>query len=108
MGGGGGGGWGGGRGDSSVVEALVIERSRVRVPAGAAGDFFLLFFFFFSFSSSFLVQYQLSVPTLISISVPLPVLPQQHAKDPGHFVKSTGGMLQLNTHAPCVYIYGFT
>ena len=38
---GGGGGGGGGGGDSSVVRApgLVIERSRVRIPAGTAGEF---------------------------------------------------------------------
>ena len=29
-----------------------------------------------------------------------PVLPQWHAKDPGHFAKSAGGRLQLNTHTP--------
>ena len=29
-----------------------------------------------------------------------PVLPQWHVKDPGHFAKSTGGRLHLNTHAP--------
>ena len=28
------------------------------------------------------------------------VLPQQYVKDPGHSAKHTGGMLQLNTHAP--------
>ena len=31
-----------------------------------------------------------------------PVLPH---KDPGHFAKSTGGRLQLNTHTP--YVCGF-
>ena len=46
----------------------MIERSPVRVPAGAAGEFFFL-------------QGQLSVLTLVSVSVP-PPLWHQHAKDP--------------------------
>ena len=29
-----------------------------------------------------------------------PVLPQWHAKDPGHSAKSAGGRLHLNTHTP--------
>ena len=65
----------------------MIERSRVRIPAGAAGDFFL--------------QGRLSVLTLISVSVP----PPQHVKDPGHSAKSAGGRLQLNMHTP--YVCGF-
>ena len=45
-----------------------------------------------------LLQGQLSVGTLISVSIP----PQQNVKDPGHSAKSAGGRLQENTHAPCV------
>ena len=33
-----------------------------------------------------------------SVSVPPPVLPQWHAKDPGHSAKSVGCGLHLNTH----------
>ena len=53
----------------------------------------------------FLLQGWLSVLTLILVSVPPPVLPQQHIKDPGHSAKSAGGRLQLNMHTP--YICGF-
>ena len=62
----------------------MIERLRVRIPAGAAGE--------------------LSSPELTlcadsySVSVPPPVLPQWHVKDPGHSAKSAGGRLHLNTH----------
>ena len=56
-----------------------IERSRVRIPAGTG--------------EKFLLRDQLSVLTLIAVSIP----PQQHVKDPGHSVKSAGGTLQLNT-----------
>ena len=34
-----------------------------------------------------------------SVSVPPPVLPQWHVKDPGHSAKSEGGRLHLNTRA---------
>ena len=54
---------------------------------------------------NFLLQGPLSVLTLISVSVPSPVLPQQHVKDPGHSAKRAGGRLQLNTHTP--YVCGF-
>ena len=47
---------------------------------------FLLFYFHFGIRSN-------------------PVLPQWHVKDPGHFAKSAGGRLRLNTHAP--YVCGF-
>ena len=62
----------------------MIERSRVRIPAGAAGEF--------SSPESTLCadSYSASVPTL--------VLPQWHVKDPGHSVKSAGGRLHLNTY----------
>ena len=60
----------------------MIERSWVRVPAGTAGEF--------------LLQGQLSVLALISVSVPsLRYLPQSR----GHSAESTGGKLQLNTFA---------
>ena len=64
---------------------LVIERLWVRISEGAAGDF--------SSPESTLCadSYWVSVPT--------PVLPQWHVKDPGHSVKSAGGRLHLNTHA---------
>ena len=68
---------------------LVIERLRVRIPAGVAEE--------------------LSSPELTlcadsySVSVPPPVLPHWHVKDPGHSAKSTGGILYLNTHAPLTH-----
>ena len=61
----------------------MIERFRVRIPARAAGEF--------------------SSPPLTlcadyySASVPPPVLPKWHLKDPGNFAKSAGGRLHLNT-----------
>ena len=36
----------------------------------------------------------------IEVSIPSPVLPQWHVKDPGHSAKSAGGRLHLNTHTP--------
>ena len=65
---------------------LVIERFRVRIPAGAAGEF----------SSPELILYADSC----SVFVPNPVLPQWHVKDPGHSAKSVDGRLHLNTHTP--------
>ena len=59
----------------------MIERLRVRVPAGAAGEF--------------------SPPVLTfctdsySVSVPPPVFTQWHIKDPGHSATSAGGRLHL-------------
>ena len=59
----------------------MIERLRVRIPDGAAGEF--------------------SSPELTlcadssSVSVPPPELPQWHVKDPGHSAKSAGGRLHL-------------
>ena len=64
----------------------MIERLRVRIPAGAAGDF--------------------SPPELTlcadsySMSDLLPVLPQWHVKARGHSAKSAGGRLHLNIHTP--------
>ena len=65
---------------------LLIERLRVWILAGAAGEF--------------------SSPELTlcadpySVSVPPPVVPHWHAKDPGHSAKSAGGRSHLNMHAP--------
>ena len=65
---------------------LVIKRLRVRIPAEAKG--------------------KLPSPesTLCadsySVSVPPPVLPQWHVKDPGHSAKSGGGRLHFNSHTP--------
>ena len=68
----------------------MIERSRVRVPAGAAGEFP-------SPGSTFCVDSYFGIfdPRVTAIDV----------KDPGHSAKSAGGRLQLNTHAP--YVCGF-
>ena len=55
-------------------------------PAGAAGEF----------SSPGLTLCFDSFP----VSVPLPVIPQLHVKDPGHSSNSAGGRLHLNTHTP--------
>ena len=35
-----------------------------------------------------------------SVSVPSPLLPQWHVKDPGHSATRAGGSLHLNTHTP--------
>ena len=64
----------------------MIERSRVRVPAGAAGEFS-------SPGSTFCADSYFGIRTT-------PVIPQQHVKDPGHSAKSAGGRLPLNTHTP--------
>ena len=60
----------------------MIERLRVRIPAGAVGEF--------------------SSPALAfcgdsySVSVSTPALSQWHIKDPGHSAKSAGGRLPQN------------
>ena len=69
----------------------MTDRSRVRVPAGAAGEFS-------SPGSTFCDDSYFGIPST-------PVLSQQYVKDPGHSAKSAGGRLQLNTHAP--YVCGF-
>ena len=69
----------------------MIERYRVRVPAGAAGEFS-------SPESTFCADSHSGIRSS-------PVLPQWHVKDPGHSAKSAGGRLQLNTHVP--YVCGF-
>ena len=68
----------------------MIERSQVRITAGAAGEF----------SSP--------GPTFCADSFRYPFHPRVSAvarKDPGHSAESAGGRLQLNTHAP--YVCGF-
>ena len=70
----------------------MTERSRVRIPAGAAGEFIYLPGSTFCADSYFGIR-------------STPVLPQQHVKNPGHSAKSAGGRLQLNTHTP--YVCGF-
>ena len=62
------------------------ERSRVRVPAGAAGVCS-------SPGSTFCADSYFGIRSN-------PVLPQEHVKDPGHSAKTAGGRLQLNTHTP--------
>ena len=70
----------------------MIERSRVRIPAGAAGEFS-------SPGSSFWADSDFGIRST-------PVSPQSgRVKDPGHSAKSVGGRLQLNTHTP--YVCGF-
>ena len=70
----------------------MIERSRVRIPAGAAAGEFS------SPGSTFCADSYFGIRST-------PVLPQQHVKDPGHSAKSAGDRLQLNTHTP--YVCGF-
>ena len=69
----------------------MTDRSRVRVPAGAAGECP-------SPGSTFCADSYFG----IGFS---PVLPQKYVKYPGHSAKGAGGKLQLNTHAP--YVRGF-
>ena len=64
----------------------MIERLRVRIPAGAAGEF----------SSP---ELTLCVDSS-SVSVLPPVLPHWHVKDPSHSAQSAGGRLHLNTNIP--------
>ena len=73
------------------LTGLVIERSRVRIPAGTAGEFS-------SPGSTFCADSYFGIRST-------PVLPQEHVKNPGHSAKSAGGRLQLNTHTP--YVCGF-
>ena len=69
----------------------MTEMSRVRIPAGAAGEFS-------SPGSTICADSSFGIRST-------PVLPQQHVKDPGHSAKSAGGKLQLNTHTH--YVCGF-
>ena len=56
-----------------------MERLRVRLPAGAAGEF--------------------SSPELTFCAESYSVS-QWHVEDPGHSAKNVGGRLHLNTHTP--------
>ena len=69
----------------------MIERSRVRIPAGAAGELS-------SPVSTFCADPYFGIRST-------PVLPQSHVKHPGHSAKSADGRLQLNTHTH--YVCGF-
>ena len=69
----------------------MTERLRVRIPAGAAGEFS-------SPGSTVHANSYFSTHSTL-------VLPQERVKDPGHSAKSAGGRLQLNTHTP--YLCGF-
>ena len=69
----------------------MLERSRVRISAGAAGEFS-------SPGSAFCADSYFGVRST-------PVLLQYHVKYPGHSAKSAGGRLQLSTHTP--YVCGF-
>ena len=70
---------------------LVIERLRVRIQAGAKGDFP-------SPELTLCVDpYSVSVPPS---PPPPPVFLQWQIKDPGHSDKNAGGRLYLNTHRP--------
>ena len=64
----------------------MIERLRVWILAGAVGEFS-------SPESTFCVDSYL-------VSVPSPVSPQCHIKDPSHSAKSAGGRLHLNMRTP--------
>ena len=63
-------------------------RLRVRIPAGAAGEF--------SSPESTLCA------DPYSVSVPSPVLPLWHVKDLGYSAKRAGGRLHLKTHTPLI------
>ena len=65
---------------------LAIERLRVRILAGVAGEFSSL-------------QSTSCASSLFRVRS-TPVLPQWHVKDPGHSANSAGGRLHLNTHTP--------
>ena len=66
----------------------MIERLRVRILVGAAGEF----------SSPELSLCADSYSVSDSPPPPSPVLPQWQVKDTGHSTKSAGGRLNLNTH----------
>ena len=66
----------------------MIERSWVRTPAGAAGEFS-------SPGSTFCADSYFGIHSTS-------MLLQQHVKDPSHSAKSAGGRLQLNTHTPYI------
>ena len=66
----------------------MIERLRVRIPAGVVG-------IFFSPGLTFCANSYFGIRST-------PVLLLQRLKDPGHSAKSGGGRLQLNMHIPYV------
>ena len=71
----------------------MIERFRVRVPAGAVGEFS-------SPGSTFCADFYFGIRST-------PVLPQKHVKDPGHSAKSAHGKLQrhfIQSHIGRVYV----
>ena len=65
---------------------FMIERLRVQIPAGVAGEF----------SSP---ESTLCADSCLASITP-PALLQWHVKDPGHSAKSAGGRLYLNAHTP--------
>ena len=69
----------------------MIERSQVRVRAGAAGKFSCP-------GSTFCADSYFGIRSTH-------VLPQWHVKEHGYSAKSAGGRLQLNMHTP--YVCGF-
>ena len=69
----------------------MIERYRIRIAAGAAGEFS-------SPGSIFRADSYFGIRST-------PMLPQQHAKEPGHSARSADGWLQLNTHAHAVCFF---
>ena len=69
----------------SYNTGLVIEGLRVRIPAGAAGEF----------SSP-----ELTLCADLFGVRPTPGLPQWHVKDPGQTDLSAVGRLHLNMHTP--------
>ena len=69
----------------------MIESLRVRIPAGAAGEFS-------SPASTFCADSYFGIRST-------PVLPQSLVQDPGHSAKRARGRLQLKTHTP--YVCGF-
>ena len=74
-----------------MIERSRVERSRVQIPSGAAGEFS-------SPGSTLCADSYFGICST-------PVLPQWHVKDPGHSAKGAGGRLKLNTYAP--YVRGF-
>ena len=79
----------------------MIEKSSVRVPAGAAGKivFSMVYFSVLTLILKFLLHGLLFCADSYFGIRSTAVLPQWHIKGPGHSAKSAGGRLQLNTHA---------
>ena len=74
----------------------MIERSRVPIPAGAAGEF--------SSPGSTSVLTLISYPFHPRVTA-VARKKKKNQKTPGHSAKREGGRLQLNTHTP--YVCGF-